>query len=113
MRHAIEGNAATNHIRLAAQAFLPEILSHHRHIGGLFFLRQKIAAANWFDPENIEIIRRHFAAGTLNGMAATGQSERNVVFAGESDENRLAIPIVVKTRSRQNKLPQLALPAIR
>src|SRR5438874_1172017 len=113
MRHAIECNAATNHIRLAAHAFLPEILSHHRHIGGLFFLRQKIAAANWFHPENIEIVRRHFAAEKLNGIAETGQSERNVVFAGESVENRLAITIMLKPRDRHSELQQLALPGIR
>src|SRR6266581_970027 len=113
MRHAIECDAATDHVRVAAHALLPEILSDHGHIGGVFFFWQKIAAANWFHPENIEIIRGHFTAEKLNRIAETGQSERNVVFAGESVKNRLAITIMLKPRDRHSELQQFALPGIR
>src|SRR2546430_6118358 len=112
MRHVIECDAATDHVRVAGHALLPEILSNHGHIRGFFFW-QKIAAANWFYPENIEIVRGHFSAEKLNGIAETGQSERNVVFAGESVENRLAITIMLKPRDRHSELQQLALPGIR
>jgi len=112
MRHVIECDAATDHVRVAGHALLPEILSNHGHIRGFFFW-QKIAAANWFYPENIEIVRGHFSAEKLNRIAETGQSERNVVFAGESVENRLAITIKLKARDRYSELQQFALPGIR
>src|SRR5205823_13602298 len=112
VRHAIERDAATDYIRVAAHALLPEILSYHRDIGGLFLPRRKIAAANRSHPENIEIVRRHFTAEKLNGIAQSGQSKWNSVFAAETVENRLAIPVMLKTWQRDGELQQVTLPGV-
>src|SRR5437763_1855353 len=68
VRHAVERDAAANHIWVAAHAFLPEIFRHHGYVGRFFFLWQKIAAANWFHPENVEKVRGDLAAKKLNGI---------------------------------------------
>ena len=113
MRDAVKCNAATNYVRVAAHPFLPEILGHHRDIRAFFFLRQEIAAANRTHAKDIEIVRGDFAAKKLNGIPQPGQSERNCVFAAETVEDRLAIPIMLKARHRHRELQQLALPGIR
>ena len=113
MWHAVERNAATDHVRVAAHAFPPEVLSHHGHIGGLFFFWQKIAAANRTHAENIEIVRGNLAAKKLNRIPQLGQCERNNVFAAEAVENRLAIPEMLKARHRDREFQQIALPGVR
>ena len=113
MPDAVERNAAADHISVAPQAFLPKIFGHHRHVGGLLFLRQKIATADRLDAEDIEVVRRHFAAEKLNGIAHSGQSERDDVFAGEPVENLLGRAEMLKARHRDREFQQIALPRIR
>src|ERR1700736_6989709 len=63
--------------------------------------------------EDIEIVRGHFATKKLNGIAQSGQSEWNSVFAAETVENRLAIPVVLKARHRHREFQQFTLHRIR
>src|SRR5439155_1378327 len=63
--HTVQRNAAADYIRVAAEAFAPEVLRHHRHIRGFFFLRQKVAPADRSDAEHIEVVRRHLPAEDL------------------------------------------------
>src|SRR5205807_1636705 len=113
VRHAVERNAPPNHIRVATHPLLPEIFGHHRDVGALFFLRQKIAAANWTHAEHIEITRGDFAAEKLNRIAQAGQSEWNNVFAFEPVENFLGVAIMLKTGNRNRELKQIALARVR
>jgi len=109
VRNTVERNAATNHIGVAAHALLPEILRHHRYIGAVFFLRQKIATANRTHAEHIEIVYGHSAAKKLNGIAQSGQSEGKNVFGVQPVEYRLAIAVMLKARRRHRGLHLIAM----
>jgi hypothetical protein len=54
----IERDASTDHIRIAAEAFLPEVFRYQCDVRAFFLLGQKIAAANRAHSKNIEIVRR-------------------------------------------------------
>ena len=44
VRRSVESDVSPNHIRIASEAFLPEIFRHQGDIGAFLFFRQKIAA---------------------------------------------------------------------
>ena len=113
MREPVQRDAAADHIRIAAQAFLPECLRHHRHIGGSFFLRQKVAPADRSDAEHIEVVRRHLPAEDLHRIAEPGERECGDIFRAEVVEDRLALAIMFKPRDRDRELEQVALARVR
>src|SRR5690242_18802742 len=91
MRHAAERDAASDHIRIAAHPLAPKILRHHRDVGGFFFVRQKVAPANWSHPEHIEVVRRYLPAEDLHRITESGESERGLILRPEAVENRLTL----------------------
>ena len=95
---AVERDAAADYIRIAAEPFLPEIFRDHRHIGALFFFRQKIAAENRTHAEHVEIVRRHSPAEDLDGVAQTRQREGKDILGSEAVEERLSIAVMLKAR---------------
>ena len=113
VRRAVERDAAADHIRIAAEAFLPEGLRHHRHIGGFFFFRQKVAPPDRSDPEHIEVVRRHLPAEDLHRIAEPGERECGDVFRAEAVEDRLALAIMLKARHGDCELEQVALARVR
>ena len=56
MRRPIERDAPPNHVRIASEAFLPEIFRHQCDVGAFLFFRQKIAAKNWANAKHTEIV---------------------------------------------------------
>src|SRR5205085_12237957 len=96
-----------------AQTLLPRMFRHQRHVGGLFFLRQKTAATYRSHAEDVEVVRRHLAAEKLHRIAQSSQSERDNIFALEPVENFLAGAEMLKPRHRDSELQQIALPGIR
>jgi hypothetical protein len=80
VRGAIECDAAADHVRIAAEAFLPEILGDNRDIGALFFLRQKVASENWAHAEQIKIVRSQTPAKDLHRIAKTGECEKKEIL---------------------------------
>ena len=113
MRHAIQRNATTDHILVAAEPFPPEILRHHRDVRAFLFVRQKIAAANWTNTQHIEIIRRHAATVKLDRIAHAGQRETCSVLCRKAGENRLAVAIMHKARHRNRDFFQIGIVSIR
>src|SRR5438552_719300 len=112
MGHAIQDDAAPDHVWITGHAFSPEIFRHHRDISALFFFRQKVAATNRTNSEHIEIIRRDPAAEDLHRIAQAGQREGERIFSTESIKNRLALPIMLKTRRRNREFEKISLPGV-
>src|SRR5438876_9700988 len=56
VRCSIERDASPNHIRIATEAFLPEIFCHQCDVGAFLFFWQKIAAKNWGNAQHIDIV---------------------------------------------------------
>src|SRR6516165_1985680 len=75
MCDAVECDAAANHVWIATHSLLPKILRHHRDVRALFFLWQKIAAANRSHAEDIEIIGSYAASEQVDRIAKSGQSK--------------------------------------
>jgi len=92
---------------------IPFSVMHHRHIGGFFFLRQKVATANRSDAEHIEIVRRHLPAEDLHRIAEPGEPECGDVFRAEAVEDRLTIAIMLKARHGDRELEQVAFARVR
>ena len=112
MGHAIQNDAAPDHIWITGHALSPEIFRHHGDIGSFFFLRQKVPAANRTHAEHIEIARRDPAAEDLHCIAQAGESEGERMFRAESVKNRLALPVMLKTRRRNREFEKLSLPGV-
>src|SRR5204862_41753 len=79
-RRATERDAAPDNIRIAAHPLAPEVFSHHRHVSGFFFVRQKGAAPDRTDAKHIEIVRRHLPAEDLHRIAESGERERGRIL---------------------------------
>ena len=93
---AVESDVAANDVRVSAHSFPPEIFRDHRHIGGFFFVRQKVAATDWMQTEDVEIVRCYFAAEQLHSVAKSRQRERKQIFGSEVLTNCLASAIMLK-----------------
>src|SRR5207247_11061674 len=105
VRCSIEREASPNHIRIATEAFLPEIFCHQCDVGAFLFFWQKIAAKNWANAKHIEIVGGYSPAKTLERIAKSGQRERRRILGGgilgsETVKNRLTVPIKLVTRHR-------------
>ena len=109
MRHAVERDASANHIRIAAEPRPPEALGDDGDVGALFFLRQKVAAANRPDAEQIEIVPGQPAAEDLHRVAEAGQSERGEILGGEIAEDGLRVAVMHEAWRRQRNLVEVAL----
>ena len=112
MRHAIQSDAAPDHVWITGHALSPEIFRHHRDIGGFFFLRQKVPTTNRTHTERIEVIWRDPAAEDLHRIAQAGQREGELIFRAESVKNRLALPVMLKTRRRNREFEKISLPGV-
>src|SRR5205807_121185 len=108
VRHAVQSDAATDHIRIAAQPFLPKSFRDQRDICALFFLRQKVSAQNWMNAKNIEIVCGQSAPKNLNRITEPGQSEGKEILTRNRFEQSLALAIVHVSRRRDADLDQLA-----
>src|SRR5207245_3640928 len=75
MHRSVKRDASTDHVRIAAEAFSPEIFRHHCRVRTFFFPGQKITAANRADSENIEIVRCQSASENLDLIAKTGKQQ--------------------------------------
>ena len=87
----IECDATADHVRIAAEPFLPEIPGDKGYIRTFFFLRQKIPAQNRTHAQNIEVVGCQPAAKNLNRVTQPGQSKEKEIFGGQSVENSLAV----------------------
>src|SRR5262249_47026159 len=96
--HATQRDAAPNDIRLSAHPLAPEGFGHDRDVSGFFFVRQKVAPANWSHAEHIEIVRRHLTAQDLHRIADPGESKRGLILSGEAIEDRLTLAKMLKAR---------------
>src|SRR5262249_23484367 len=96
-------------IWIAAESRFPKAIRDHRHIGALFFLRQKRPSTNGTHPEDVEPIRSCFESRHLEGIADSGHGLGNSVFAGKSVEDGLAIAKMVEARCRNRKIDRLLL----
>src|SRR5258707_3335599 len=108
VRRPIERDAPPNHIRIASEAFLPEIFRHQCDIGASLFFRQKIAAKNWANDKHIEIVGGQSVAKYLDRIAKSGQCERNEILRSETVKNRLTVAIKLVTRGRYSDIRQIA-----
>src|SRR5207248_5758524 len=113
VRRPIEGNAPSNHIRIASETFLPEILRHQCDVGAFLFFRQKIATKNWMNAQQIEIVRGQSTPENLDRVAKSGQRERRRILAGgilggETVKNRLTVAIKLVTRRRYSDAHKIA-----
>src|SRR5947209_14532369 len=96
VRRSVECDASPNHIRIAAEALLPEIFRHQCDVGAFLFFRQKIAAKNWANAQQIEIVRGQSTPENLDWVAKSGQRERRRILGGgilrsETVKNRLTV----------------------
>ncbi len=108
MRRAIERDAASNHTRVAAEAFLPEVLRHQRDIGSFLFFREKIATENRANTQHVKIVRRQSSAKYLNRIAESGQSKGREILRSEAVENCLTITVMLIARHRYGGVHQIA-----
>src|SRR5438552_14904972 len=113
VRCSIEREASPNHIRIATEAFLPEIFCHQCDVGAFLFFWQKIAAKNWVNAQHIEIVGGYSPAKNLDRIAKSGQRERRRILGGgilrsETVKNRLTVAIKLVTRRRYSDIRQIA-----
>src|SRR5438093_3984115 len=113
VRHAVERDASSNHIRIASEAFLPEIFRHQCDVGAFLFFRQKITAKNWTNAQQIEIVGGQSTAKNLDRIGKSGQRERGRILGGgilggETVKNRLTVTIKLVTRRRYSDVHQIA-----
>ena len=104
MRRAIERDRASDHIRIAAEAFPPEIFRDQRDIGAFLFVRQKVAAENWANAKHIEVIRRCAKGEQLDRIAQAGECHRRAVIGREPGEHRLSLAPLHEARARDSDL---------
>src|SRR5581483_6885642 len=60
--HSVQSNAASNHIGISAEAFLPETFCDQCDIGAFFLLRKKIPSADRPNAQHLEIVWRNSPA---------------------------------------------------
>src|SRR5436190_10484506 len=113
VRHAVERDASSNHIRIASEAFLPEIFRHQCDVGAFLFFRQKITAKNWTNVQQIEIVGGQSTPKNLDRIAKSGQRERRRILGGgilggETVKNRLTVAIKLVPRRRYSDILQIA-----
>ncbi len=113
VRRPIEGDASTDHVWIAAHSFLPEIFRDQCDVGAFLFFRQKIAAKNWANAQQIEIVGGQSAAKNLDRVAKSGQRERRRILSGgilggETVKKRLTVAIKLVARRRYSDIRQIA-----
>jgi hypothetical protein len=113
VRRSVESDVSPNHIRIASEAFLPEIFRHQGDVGAFLFFRQKIAAEDRTDAKDIEIVSRHSPAENLERITKSGQRERGRILGGgilggETVKNRLTVAIKLVPRRRYSDIRQIA-----
>src|SRR5207244_12509076 len=102
---SVECDASPNHVRISAEALLPEIFRHQCDVGAFLFFWQKIAAKNWANAQHIEIVGGYSPAKNLDRIAKSGQRERRRILGGgilrsETVKKRLTVAIKLVTRGR-------------
>src|SRR5205823_2257958 len=110
---SVECDASPNHVRISAEALLPEIFRHQCDVGAFLFFWQKIAAKNWANAQHIEIVGGYSPAKNLDRIAKSGQCERGRILGGgilggETVKNRLTVTIKLVTRRRYSDIRQIA-----
>ena len=107
MRGPIERNAAADHVRISAKAFLPKILRHDGDVGALLLLRQKVASQNRAHAEHIKIARGHTPAEDLHRVPETREREEKEILPRETVKQRLAIAKMLITRRRHPDVDEI------
>ena len=109
MRHAIERERASDHVRIAPQPRFPKAFRDDSDIRAFLFLQPKRPALSRAQPKHIEIIRGGLENRDLKWIAQSGHCRRQPIFGREPVENLLPIPEMIKPRRRQRKIHRLLL----
>jgi hypothetical protein len=108
VRSSVQGNAASDYIRIATESLLPERFCDQGNVRALFFFRQKIATKDWMNAKDIEIVRGHSPTKNLDGVARARKREGKSGFGSEAVKDSLSFTIMLKSRRRERDIDQIA-----
>src|SRR5215831_4546695 len=109
MGDAVERDTSSNDVWIATHSFLPEFLGNQGYIRSLFFGGEKVAAPDWLNAEDIEIVGSDSAGGDLSAVTKTSQSKGKSIISREAIKNSLTIPTVEEAGGREWDFREIAV----
>ena len=103
---SIQHDAASEHIRVAAKMFLPEIATDNDFestgpAAGLFVIANESAANLWFNPEHIEELRAYFHPAQTGRSLLVRESEQAIAIHGAARKGAVLVSNVKEIRIRE------------
>src|SRR6266513_4294382 len=109
VRDAVECERAPDRVWIAAQSPFPKTIRDHSDIGAFLFLRQKCAAANRAQAEDIKPIRCRLEDRNLKRIAKSRHRGGDTILTSKSVENGLPIAEMHETRCGKWEIDRLFL----